>query len=122
MNRNASVIDSGIYSEIFSTEAMRAIWSDAARIQRYLDVEAALAKTQGKRSRGTATVETGGLLVQAAAWLYPASPLNLVGQPTRTSVSSGSESANSYMPHGLFSGLRMTRSASAAASSSTFST
>ena len=46
MHDNASVFDSAIYRDIFSTEAMRAVWSDSARIQHYLDIEAALAKTQ----------------------------------------------------------------------------
>ena len=42
---------------------------------------------------------------------------NRVGQPTRTSVSSGSESANSYMPHGLSSAVRPRRIASSSTSS-----
>jgi hypothetical protein len=41
MQLNATVIDSSIYHDIFSTTAMRAVWSDQARIQRYLDVEKA---------------------------------------------------------------------------------
>ena len=40
-----------------------------------------------------------------------------LGQPTRTSVWSGSDSANSYMPHGLFSGVRPRREASSSTSS-----
>ena len=48
MNTNATVIDSLIYRDIFSTSAMRALWSDDARIQRYLDVERALAVAQAK--------------------------------------------------------------------------
>ncbi len=49
-NRNvtASITDSLIFRDIFSTEDMRRIWSDEHRTQRYLDVEAALAKTQGQ--------------------------------------------------------------------------
>lgn len=43
---NASIFDSAIYRDIFSTGDMRAVWSDAARIQHYLDIEAALAKAQ----------------------------------------------------------------------------
>ncbi len=46
MNDNASVFDSSIYRDIFSTDDMRAVWADSARIQHYLDIEAALAKTQ----------------------------------------------------------------------------
>ena len=34
MQLNATVIDSSIYHDIFSTTAMRAVWSDQARIQR----------------------------------------------------------------------------------------
>ena len=46
MNPNASIIDSVIYGNIFSSQTMREIWSDGARIQRYLDIERALAETQ----------------------------------------------------------------------------
>ncbi len=46
MHDNASVFDSLIYGDIFSTAAMRAVWSDSARIQHYLDVESALARAQ----------------------------------------------------------------------------
>ena len=46
MNDNASVFDSIIYRNIFSTDVMRALWSDSARIQRYLDIESALARAQ----------------------------------------------------------------------------
>ncbi len=48
MEPNATAIDSTIYRDIFSTDAMRQVWSDQARIQRYLDVEKALAVAQGK--------------------------------------------------------------------------
>ncbi len=48
MEPNATTIDSAIYRDIFSTDAMRQVWSDQTRIQRYLDVEKALAVTQGK--------------------------------------------------------------------------
>jgi adenylosuccinate lyase len=43
---NATAIDSVIYSDIFSTRAMREVWSDRSRIQYYLDFEKALALTQ----------------------------------------------------------------------------
>jgi hypothetical protein len=39
MQLNATVIDSSIYHDIFSSTAVRAVWSDQARVQRYLDVE-----------------------------------------------------------------------------------
>ncbi len=48
MYSSATTIDSQIYGDIFSTSAMREVWSDQTRIQRYLDVERALALTQGK--------------------------------------------------------------------------
>lgn len=43
MKPNASVFDSAIYADIFSSQPMREIWSDGTRIQRYLDFERALA-------------------------------------------------------------------------------
>ncbi len=42
----STAIDSFIFREIFSTEAMRRIWSDENRIQKYLDIEVALARVQ----------------------------------------------------------------------------
>ena len=44
----ASMIDSNIFQGIFSTDAMRHVWSDENRTQKYLDIEAALAKVQGR--------------------------------------------------------------------------
>ncbi|MBV8459118.1 MAG: 3-carboxy-cis,cis-muconate cycloisomerase [Acetobacteraceae bacterium] len=44
----ASVIDSEVFRDIFSTEAMRRIFSDESRVQYYLDIEAALARVQGR--------------------------------------------------------------------------
>jgi adenylosuccinate lyase len=43
---NATVIDSDVYSDIFSTSAMRDVWSDRSRVQYYLDFEKAVAITQ----------------------------------------------------------------------------
>jgi 3-carboxy-cis,cis-muconate cycloisomerase len=40
------VIDSKLWGNMFGTAAMRALFSDAAMVQRYLDVEAALARAQ----------------------------------------------------------------------------
>ena len=42
----ASTIDSVVFANLFSTEAMRALFTDATRVQRYLDVELALARVQ----------------------------------------------------------------------------
>jgi 3-carboxy-cis,cis-muconate cycloisomerase len=44
----ASVIDSIVFQGIFSAEDMRRVWSDENRTQKYLDVEAALAKVQAR--------------------------------------------------------------------------
>ena len=43
-----SAIDSAVYGNLFSTAAMRATFADAARLQRMLEVEAALARAQAK--------------------------------------------------------------------------
>ncbi len=44
----AGLIDSSIFGNIFSTDAMRRVWSDENRTQKYLDIEAALARVQGR--------------------------------------------------------------------------
>ena len=44
----ASIVDSLIFGNIFSTDAMRKVWSDENRTQKYLDIEAALARVQGR--------------------------------------------------------------------------
>jgi 3-carboxy-cis,cis-muconate cycloisomerase len=43
-----SPIDSSIYGGLFTTPAMRALFADEARLQRMLDVEAALARAEAK--------------------------------------------------------------------------
>ena len=43
---SATIIDSAIFQGIFSSDEMRHVWSDENRTQKYLDVEAALAKVQ----------------------------------------------------------------------------
>jgi 3-carboxy-cis,cis-muconate cycloisomerase len=53
----ATIIDSTIFGDIFSTAAMRRIWSDENRTQKYLDIEAALARVQARL----------GIIPQAAA-------------------------------------------------------
>jgi 3-carboxy-cis,cis-muconate cycloisomerase len=42
------LIDSAIFRDIFSTEAMRKVFSDGNRVQKYLDFEAALARAQAR--------------------------------------------------------------------------
>jgi len=44
----ATLVDSAIFGNIFATETMRRVWSDENRTQKYLDVEAALARVQGR--------------------------------------------------------------------------
>src|SRR6476620_7165914 len=44
----SSIIDSAIFGNIFATEAMRRVWSDENRTQKYLDIERALAIVQGR--------------------------------------------------------------------------
>jgi 3-carboxy-cis,cis-muconate cycloisomerase len=43
-----SAVDSAIYGGLFTTAAMRAVFADQARLQRMLDVEAALARAQAR--------------------------------------------------------------------------
>ena len=44
----ASIIDSTIFQGIFSSDAMRQVWSDDNRPAKYIDVERALAKVQAQ--------------------------------------------------------------------------
>src|SRR6476620_9877328 len=44
----ATIIDSSIFGNIFSTAAMRQVWSDENRTRKYLEIEAALARVQGR--------------------------------------------------------------------------
>src|SRR5271157_5044106 len=41
-------VSSGIFRDIFSTEPMRRIFADENRVQKYLDIEAALARAQAR--------------------------------------------------------------------------
>jgi 3-carboxy-cis,cis-muconate cycloisomerase len=43
----STIIDSAIFGDIFSTAAMRRIWSDENRTAKYVAIESALAKVQG---------------------------------------------------------------------------
>ena len=43
-----SIIDSGIYGNLFGANAMRAVFSERGQVQKWLDVEAALARVQGR--------------------------------------------------------------------------
>lgn len=44
----STIIDSNIFQGIFSSDAMRAVWSDESRTAKYIDVERALAKVQAR--------------------------------------------------------------------------
>lgn len=44
----STALDSVVFRDLFSTEAMRRVFSDENRVQKYLDVEAALARVQAR--------------------------------------------------------------------------
>ena len=44
----STILDSAVFRDIFTTEAMRKVWSDENRVQKYLDIEAALARAQAR--------------------------------------------------------------------------
>ena len=44
----STIIDSSIFQGIFSSDAMREVWSDENRIRKYIDIERALAKVQAR--------------------------------------------------------------------------
>ena len=44
----STILDSAVFRDIFTTPAMRGVWSDENRVQKYLDFEAALARAQGR--------------------------------------------------------------------------
>ena len=44
----STYLDSSVFRDIFTTPAMRAVWSDENRVQKYLDFEAALARAQAR--------------------------------------------------------------------------
>jgi 3-carboxy-cis,cis-muconate cycloisomerase len=44
----STYLDSAVFRDIFTTPAMRAVWSDENRVQKYLDFEAGLARAQAK--------------------------------------------------------------------------
>jgi 3-carboxy-cis,cis-muconate cycloisomerase len=44
----STYLDSAVFRDIFTTPAMRAVWSDESRVQKYLDFEKALAVAQAR--------------------------------------------------------------------------
>ena len=83
----ATTINSAVFRDIFSTEAMRKIFSDESRIQKYLDFEGALARAQARlgiipqeaadeicRHCNAAEIDYGKLKIQTERIGYPVLP------------------------------------------------
>ena len=90
----SSLIDSAVFRDIFSTAAMRQVFSDENRVQKYLDFEAALARAQARlgiipkeaaeeicRHCNVAEIDFGKLKAQTERIGYPVLPVvqQLVG-------------------------------------------
>jgi 3-carboxy-cis,cis-muconate cycloisomerase len=84
----SSLIDSAVFRDIFSTEAMRAVFSDENRVQKYLDFEGALARAQARlgiipkdaaeeicRHCHTAEIDFAKLKIQTERIGYPVLPV-----------------------------------------------
>ena len=84
----STTIDSAVFRDIFSTEAMRQVFSDENRIQKYLDFEAGLARAQGRlgiipkeaaeeicRHCNVAEIDFAKLKVQTERIGYPVLPV-----------------------------------------------
>ncbi|MGN6750017.1 MAG: class-II fumarase/aspartase family protein, partial [Xanthobacteraceae bacterium] len=84
----ASLIDSAVFRDIFSTAEMRSVFSDENRVQKYLDFEAALARAQGRlgiipkdaaeeicRHCHAAEIDFGKLKTQTERIGYPVLPV-----------------------------------------------
>ncbi|HEX8828697.1 MAG TPA: adenylosuccinate lyase family protein, partial [Xanthobacteraceae bacterium] len=90
----SSLIDSAVFRDIFSTAAMRQVFSDENRVQKYLDFEAGLARAQARlgiipkeaaeeicRHCNVAEIDFGKLKTQTERIGYPVLPVvqQLVG-------------------------------------------
>src|SRR5437763_13954066 len=84
----ASLIDSAVFRDIFSTPEMRSVFSDENRVQKYLDFEAALARAQARlgiipkkaaeeicRHRHAAEIDFGKPKMQTERIGYPVLPV-----------------------------------------------
>jgi 3-carboxy-cis,cis-muconate cycloisomerase len=84
----ATAIDSAVFRDIFSTAAMRQVFSDENRVQKYLDFEAALARAQARlgvipreaaeeicRHCKVAEIDFGKLKAQTERIGYPVLPV-----------------------------------------------
>lgn len=83
------VLESQLFGEMFGSAAMRALFTDRAIVQRYLDVEAALARVQSRL--GIIPAEAGAAITAAArvervAWEPLAAKTRLVGYPIKPLV------------------------------------
>jgi 3-carboxy-cis,cis-muconate cycloisomerase len=83
-----SLIDSAVFRDIFSTEAMRRVFSDENRVQKYLDFEGALARAQARlgiipkeageeivRHCNAAEIDMAKLKIQTEKIGYPVLPV-----------------------------------------------
>ena len=78
------VIDSKLWGEMFGTAEMRALFTDEAIVQRYLDVEAALARAQAKVGivpDGAAAAITAVADVSRIDWDRLSARTQIVGYP-----------------------------------------
>lgn len=83
------VLESKLFGEMFGSAGMRALFTDAAIVQRYLDVEAALARAQSRL--GIIPAEAGAAITAAAKvervdWDRLAQKTALVGYPIKPLV------------------------------------
>ncbi|SMF07901.1 3-carboxy-cis,cis-muconate cycloisomerase [Tistlia consotensis] len=83
------VLESKLFGEMFGSAEMRALFSDEAIVQRYLDVEAALARAQS--GLGLIPAEAGAAITAAARvekvdWEPLAKKTRLVGYPIKPLV------------------------------------
>ncbi len=83
------VLQSPLFGEMFGSAAMRALFTDEALVQRYLDVEAALARAQSRL--GIIPAEAGAAITAAARvekvdWEPLAKKTRLVGYPIKPLV------------------------------------
>ena len=74
---SVSPIDSSVYGGMFTTPAMQAVFSDEARLQRTLDVEAALARAQARLGLipAAAAQEISASVMTTKKWSMALGPL-----------------------------------------------
>jgi 3-carboxy-cis,cis-muconate cycloisomerase len=80
----STVVDSILFRDAFGTEEMRAIFSDLALVQRYIDVEVALAKAQarvGVIPQAAAETIAGKARIEAIDFEHMRHETDIVGYP-----------------------------------------